>query len=110
MENNEIKKNGIDVWVLIQVSLGISTNEGMFPIGVYESQDEAEIALARTYADLVDDYDGEQIADVFYVRQSKLFASFQTPPPTFNLEVQHLLAYRIPRKAFSSPIFCVGGC
>lgn len=61
-----------EVWVLFRFELGISVSEGLFPLGVFDTREKAEIALARNYEDTLENYENENIPDLFYIKSSHL--------------------------------------
>lgn len=61
-----------EVWVLYRVSLGTNLNEGLWPLGVFESLNDAQIALAGYYSDEVENYDDGNIPEVFYIKSTHL--------------------------------------
>lgn len=71
MENNK-DEFATEVWVLFRVSLSTNLNDGLWPLGVFDTREQAEIGLARNYTDEVETYDDGNIPDVFYIKPAHL--------------------------------------
>lgn len=71
MENNNVKE-AKEVWVLLSFSLGMSVAEGLYTLGVYETHEKAQIALARHYEDFLEDNDEEQVSGVYFIKSTHL--------------------------------------
>ncbi len=71
MKDNS-SKVATEVWVLLGYSLGINIDEGLYALGVFETHEKAQIALARHYENMVSENDPEDISDLYYIKSTHL--------------------------------------
>lgn len=80
MENNLVSVVEPSVWILTIDKQRLGFEKGLQVLGVYATQEQAEMGLGHRYSEVVAETGDVDIPNLFQIRRAPYYLPFQTPP------------------------------